>query len=424
MSQFLPEGSRDLEAEVKAHYEAFPYPLLETGNEGGTAPAAMPSDLLAINHYIYAGRRDFSKPFRVLVAGGGTGIATVRLAQQLSRVGCPSKLVYLDLSEESRRIAEQRARTYNLDNIKFYSGSLLNMSKLNLGVFDYIDCGGVLHHLEEPVIGLESLTDILAPDGGIGLMLYAPYGRAGIYPIQNMMRLLGEGGQAQRLPLLKKILAALPATHLLQHHERFRRGYGDNDAELVDLFLNPVDRSFDVPQLAEFCRSAGLRIVRLLPAEKYEPSIYAKEQEVLRRASTMHPMDRAALAELLAGNIYKHFFFAVHSNNDRETCIEVERSNLAEYVPVLRDMDGAELALRLCGNNTFAHNLEGTTVVAELNDEMRRLIAQIDGKRSLREIYFKLATDKEDMNWTRFRGTYLDVHRILHDLLYGLFLKR
>ena len=117
-------------------------------------------------------------------------------------------------------------------------------------------------------------------------------------------------------------------------------------------------------------------------------------------------------------------FFAVHSNNDRETCIEVERSNLAEYVPVLRDMDGAELALQLCGNDTFAHNLEGTTVVAELNDEMRRLIAQIDGKRSLGEIYFKLATDKEDMNWIRFRGTYLDVHRILHDLLYGLFLKR
>ena len=419
-----PEDPRDLEAEVKAQYEAFPYPHVETGNEGGTAPAAMPSDLLAINHYIYAGRRDFSKPFRVLVAGGGTGIATVRLAQQLSRVGCPSTLVYLDLSEESRRIAEQRARTYSLDNIEFHSGSLLELSKLNLDVFDYIDCGGVLHHLEEPASGLEALTEILAPDGGIGLMLYAPYGRAGIYPIQNTMRLLGEGDQVQRLPLLKKVLGTLPATHLLNHHERFRQGYGDNDSELVDLFLHPVDRSFDVPQLAEFCQSAGLRIVRLLPAVKYEPSIYVKEQEVLQRAATLHPMDRAALAELLAGNIYKHFFFAVHSGNERETCIEIEQSNLAEYVPVLRDMEGTDLALKLCGNDTFAHNLEGTTVVAELNDEMRGLIAQIDGKRSLGEIYLKLAADTGGMNWTRFRTTYLAVHRILHDLLYGLFLKR
>ena len=103
------EGFRYLASRVKAQNKAFPYPDIETANSNGTALAAMPSRLFAINHYLFAGCRDFSLPFRVLVAGGGNGIATVSLAKQLQRVGCPSKLVYLDLSEESRRIAERRA---------------------------------------------------------------------------------------------------------------------------------------------------------------------------------------------------------------------------------------------------------------------------------------------------------------------------
>ena len=131
--------------------------------------AAIPSDLFAINHYLFAGGRDFSLSFRARVVGGGTGIATGRLAQQLQRVGCPSKLVYLDLSEESRRIAERTAQSFGLDNIDFHTGSLIDLPSSGLGVFDYIDCGGVLQHLEELAAGLTALTEVMAPEGVMGL---------------------------------------------------------------------------------------------------------------------------------------------------------------------------------------------------------------------------------------------------------------
>ena len=135
------EDSRFLESRVKAQYEAFPYPDIDTANRDGTDLASMLSDLLAINHYLFSGLRDFSQPFRVLVAGGCTGIATVRLAQQLQRAGCSSRLVYLDLSEESQRIAERRAQSFGLDNIDFLRGSLLDLPHLGLGGFDYIMFG-------------------------------------------------------------------------------------------------------------------------------------------------------------------------------------------------------------------------------------------------------------------------------------------
>jgi SAM-dependent methyltransferase len=418
------ESEQSLEGRVKAQYESFPYPDIPQGKAGEIALATMPSDLLAINHYIFAGRRNFSKPFRVLVAGGGTGVATVRLAQQLQQSGCPSEVFYLDVSTASREVAEQRAKTYRLDNIVFHTGSLLELPAMDCGEFDYIDCGGVLHHLTDPNNGLQILRDVLVPLGGIGLMLYAPFGRAGIYPIQEIMRRLGVDAQIEKLPLLKRVLDALPSTNLLWHHERFRNGYGDNDAELVDLFLHPVDRPFTVPELSAMCVGAGLRIVRFLPTAKYEPSTYLGDEEIKGRAEEMEWIDRAALAELLAGNIHMHSFFAVRDDNLNETKIDIGMPDLPDFVPVLRDTTGAALAVKLGEAKTFSHGFDGTNLVATITPAMWDIIAEIDGARTLEEIYLALSAKKTGLDWRAFRMEYTAVHQILHDVLYGLFLRR
>ena len=59
-----------------------------------------------------------------------------------------------------------------------------------MGPFDYIDCCGVLHHLPDPADGLAALLSVLAPGGGLGLMVYAPHGRTGVYMLQDALRLL------------------------------------------------------------------------------------------------------------------------------------------------------------------------------------------------------------------------------------------
>ncbi len=59
--------------------------------------------------------------------------------------------------------------------------------------FDFIACEGVLHHLADPVAGLRALGGVLRRDGVIDLMVYAPYGRAGVYMFQDLFRLMGLG---------------------------------------------------------------------------------------------------------------------------------------------------------------------------------------------------------------------------------------
>ena len=165
-------------------------------------------------------------------------------------------------------------------------------------------------------------------------------------------------------------------------------------------------------------------MVRFLPTAKYEPASYIGVAEILRRVSDMEWLERAALAELLAGNMHMHFFFVVPSENFEERIVDIERPDIADFVPVLRDIDGAVLAEELSQSNDFAHNFDGTNVVAEITDGMRALIAEIDGHRTLEEIYMSLAGKSGSLDWLSFRATYFAVHRILHDLLYGLFLRK
>ena len=127
-----------------------------------------PSHILEINHYLFSGRLNFIRPFRALVAGGGTGDACIMLAQQLVDRRCPGEVVYLDLSTASRQVCEARAKARGLRNIQFLTGSLLDLPSMKIGQFDYIDCTGVLHHLVDPRTGtaassLASVTVIGCP---------------------------------------------------------------------------------------------------------------------------------------------------------------------------------------------------------------------------------------------------------------------
>src|SRR5579862_8199573 len=131
--------------EVREQYEEFPYPPRDPNDEKVRLLRPWLDDLAMINHYCFAGRQSFRNRFRVCVAGGGTGDATIFLAEQLRRTD--AEVVHLDLSQAAIDIARRRAQVAALNNISWVCGSLLDLPVLELGKFDYINCSGVLHHL-------------------------------------------------------------------------------------------------------------------------------------------------------------------------------------------------------------------------------------------------------------------------------------
>ncbi len=299
---------------VKDQYEVYPYPHRDSADEATRLVRTLGGNLDGISHFLFGGRRDFAKPFRVLVAGGGTGDALIYLAQQLADRGCPSRVTYLDLSEASRAIAAKRTAIRRLD-IDFHTGSLLDVAGMGLGEFDYIDCSGVLHHLPDPDAGLAALAGVLAPDGGMGIMLYGTSGRAGIYPMQEMLRLVAPPSlpAGERLAVAKRLLAALPATNLLRRNPGLATA--TDDAEIFDLLLHSRDRAYSVAEIGALVAGAGLSLRAFVPPACYDPASYCADAEVLRRLDTASPLGRAAFAEGLVSILPKHIFYVAGAGN-------------------------------------------------------------------------------------------------------------
>src|SRR5277367_4580613 len=102
--------------------------------------------------------------------------------------------------------------------------------------FDQIVCTGVLHHLADPDAGLAALRGVLKPDGAMHLMVYAPYGRTGIYMLQEFCRRVGIRATDEGIGDLIAALRALPPGHPLETQLREAPDF-KQEAELADALL-------------------------------------------------------------------------------------------------------------------------------------------------------------------------------------------
>lgn len=301
-------------ADVKEQYESFPYPPRDPADELKRLITSVPASLLAINHHCFGGRKDFRSGFRCLVAGGGTGDSTIFLAEQLRHYD--AEVVYLDLSGASREVAEARARVRQLTNISWVTASIMELPKLGLGEFDYIECTGVLHHLESTEDGLRALNAVLRESGAIFLMLYGKYGRQSVYDMQTLLRsYLPAGlGMREKIQMTRHLLNGLPKSNSFirdltaWNFEIAESGFGD--AGLYDLLLHSQDRCFDVPGVYALAQSAGLHVLSFAwRADAYDPLNHLDNGSVRGLVGTMDLRQRQALAELLVGDIRMHEFF-------------------------------------------------------------------------------------------------------------------
>jgi ubiquinone/menaquinone biosynthesis C-methylase UbiE len=401
---------------VRDQYEAYPYPSRDPADEARRLIVGSPSNLLEINHYLFAGRRDFTKSFRALIAGGGTGDATIMLAQQLTdaagEAGAAGEVVYLDLSTGARAVAEARAKARGLTNIRFVTGSLLELDRLGLGTFDYVDCCGVLHHLNDPEAGLVTLAGTLAEDGGMGLMLYGTYGRSGVYPLQAVLRaMVGDRPLAEQVSVARRLLANLPPTNLFARNPVLRDHTG-SDAELVDLLLHSQDRSYTVEEIAGLLSAARLNLISFIEPLRYDPATYLKDPVLLRQLASLSPEGRAAVAEMLAGNLKTHVLYV----SKRPATDTLAWPYGPEAIPCLRVLDGAKLAKAVQRDLVLKGEFDGLALKFPLPRLAPAMLPWIDGKTPLGEIQATLQSLDPRQEWDHFKAQFDQLYQVLGGL--------
>ncbi|WP_420013649.1 class I SAM-dependent methyltransferase [Tateyamaria sp.] len=370
------------QSDVQAQYEAYPYPERKPTDERKRLITGSPSLPVEMDHWLWGRARDWSQPLHALIAGGGTGDGLMQLAQTLTDAGRPYQITYLDMSTAARRIAEKRAAIRKLKNITFVTGSLLDAGQY--GPFDYIDCCGVLHHLPDPQAGFNALAQALTPQGGIGLMVYAPHGRSGVYPLQAAFNQLLQGVEPRkRLKRAKAIFEGLPDAHPFKRNTRLV-DHKQGDAGFYDLLLHSSDRPYTITELMGALDGAGLEHVGSPEPMLYDPTKLVGDTEGLDQTAKMQ------LAENLRGTFKTHVAYA-----RRKGDVVAPPMGQGSAIPHLRNAPAAALSAHVAKTGQITIDTAGEAFTFPVPKSAAPAIAQITGTQTLDAIRQKVGQEAE-----------------------------
>mgnify|MGYP003391871877 CR=1 FL=1 len=190
---------------------------------------------------------------KVLIAGCGTGKQVVQLASVLPR----ADITAVDLSSSSLAYAIRKTEEYNIDNITFLHGDILNLrDALEPGSFDRIDSTGVLHHMQDPMAGWKVLTDLLKTGGMMNIALYSEASRRGVVEAREMIRDKGFTPDPQGIRACRAYMKTLPHNTPLGKVARWRDFYIMSDCR--DLIFHVQEHRFTLPQIQECLKELGL----------------------------------------------------------------------------------------------------------------------------------------------------------------------
>lgn len=327
-------------------------------------------------YHLFWPNRKYRADLDILIAGCGTWQAA---KYALCRPG--ARVAGVDVSTTSLDHNERLKQKYKLSNLELQQMPVEGVAALDRR-FDLIVCTGVLHHLEDPDEGLRALRSVLKPDAAIYLMVYAPYGRAGVYLLQEYCRKLGIGTSAHEINELAAVVEALPQQHPLLTLLSGSRDALNADA-LADALLNPRDRSYSVPELFDFIDRNGLEFGRWYWQAPYLPQCGSiSTTPHAQRLAQLSVREQYAAMELWRGAMTCHSLIAYRGDAPARFVVD------SNYVPL-------RLPTTLCVEERLPPGAAGVLLnrshpfhdlILMLNAKEKSIFDRIDGRRTIAEL--------------------------------------
>ncbi len=299
---------RGLAEEVRDFYERYPYPRpIESLDK--YRRLWKDSHRHRADYHLFWPAKTYREDQSILIAGCGTSQAAKHALRWPE-----AQVTGIDFSATSVRSTEKLKEKYKLNNLQVHQLPIEQVDDLGMS-FDQIVCTGVLHHLPDPDAGLKALRDVLKPDGVMHLMVYAPYGRIGIYMLQEFARRVGVQANDKHIRELVVALKALPPGHPLEDLLRKAPDF-QHEAALADALLHPQDRAYSVTQLFEFIEKAGLAFSRWVKQAPYNPhcGIMANLPQAPQIAQ-LSQVEQYAAVELFRGTMLRHSAILTRDDN-------------------------------------------------------------------------------------------------------------
>ncbi|MGA7932389.1 MAG: class I SAM-dependent methyltransferase [Kovacikia sp.] len=299
--------SQTVSAAVAKLYDTYPFPpepLLDEPPPGYNWRWTWPSA-----YSFCTGQKPQRQNIRILDAGCGTGVGT----EYLVHLNPEAQVTAIDLSAGALAVAKERCQRSGADRVEFHHLSLYDAQQLP-GEFDLINCVGVLHHLPDPVRGIQALAAKLAPGGVFHIFVYAELGRWEIKLMQEAIGLLqGEkqGNYTDGVKVGRQIFAALPEDNRLVRREQERWSMENHrDENFADMYVHPQEIDYTIETLFDLIEASGLDFLGFSNPQSWElEPLLGKQPELIERAQGLSDRQRYRLIELLNPSAVTHYEF-------------------------------------------------------------------------------------------------------------------
>ena len=246
----LKKVSDDVSQKVRAQYEENPYPRwVKTG---------IPTTTKSISDICFEANLDLhSKSIKniiapeILIAGCGTGQHSIVAASHFSNC----QITAVDLSLASIAYAKRKSTELGITNLKYLQADILNLDQLQKK-FDIIESVGVLHHMDDPMLGWEILTKLLRPGGLMKIGLYSELGRQHILKIRNEIKSMKIGTSKIEITDFRQHLAESNKEH---HRQLTKSSEFYSLSMLRDLIFHVQEHRFTLLQIKKCLDKLGLK---------------------------------------------------------------------------------------------------------------------------------------------------------------------
>ena len=248
-------------SKVRDQYEARPYPrwvnLGLSFNPSSISRVVNESNLRLSDQRI----TEVENP-NILVAGCGTGQHSISTASRFDN----STVLAVDLSTSSLAYAQRKTNELDIMNTEYMQADILDLGKLGRQ-FDIVESAGVLHHMDDPMVGWQVLVDCLKPGGLMQIGLYSELAR------KHVVKIRDEISQSS-FDITNKVMKNFRNKIIKSDQEHHKTILYSSDfysmSSLKDLLFHVQEHRFTLPQIKdclfelglEFCGFTSPKILR------------------------------------------------------------------------------------------------------------------------------------------------------------------
>ncbi len=298
----------ELLEKIRQQFDSTPYPRIPVEDSPKENLSLLHFHGLVTPYYQRNQKVVDTKDKLILDAGCGTGYKSLSLA--LANPG--AKIVGVDISEESIKLAEHRLAYHEIENSEFHVCGIEDLPSLGMS-FDYINCDELLYLFPSPAVALKLMGMVLKPEGIIRSNLHCAFQRASLFRAQEFFRTMGlmdDNPREMEIEIATETMKALRDVVLLKSRT-WNSSYEGEDAEekMLMNYLFQGDKGYTIRDMFAAFKDANLEFVKMVNWHKWNlldlfkepdnlPAYWAmslpevSEEDQLYLFELLHPMHR------------------------------------------------------------------------------------------------------------------------------------